>query len=163
MAALLGYIALKVLHVVAAMVFLGTGLGSAWYRWRADRSGSPAVVVWCQEEIVRADLYFTVPSAVLLVVSGWGMVHTLGLPWSTPWILAGAAGFATSGLFWLPAWYLQLELRRLAREAHARGEPLPPRYWRAARVWALLGVPSFGAALLTVWAMVAKDVFLGLP
>jgi uncharacterized membrane protein len=160
---LLGYLALKVLHVVAAMVFLGTGLGSAWYRWRADRSGSPAVVLWCQEEIVRADLYFTVPAAVALIVSGGGMVHTLGLSWSTPWVMAGAAGFATSGLFWLPAVYLQLELRRLARQACARGEPLPPRYWRAARAWALLGVPSFGAALLTVWAMVAKDVFLGLP
>lgn len=150
------YLVLKALHVLAAVVFLGTGLGSAWYRDRADRSGDLRNIAWAQREIVRADLLFTVPSALLLPLTGAGMVWNSGLPWTTGWILAGFGGYLVAGLCWLPAFWLQIELRKLADRALEEGSALPPRYRQYAAWWRALGVPSFLAAITAVWVMVAK-------
>lgn len=150
------YVVLKTVHVLAAMVFLGTGFGSAWYRIRADASEDIDVIVWCQREIVRADWYFTVPSAVALPLTAIGMVHLAGLSWTTLWIMWGVMGYVLAGLLWLPAAWLQIAMRRMAEEARASGTPLPDDYRLAARVWTALGIPSFLAAIVTVWLMVSK-------
>ncbi len=155
------YLFLKAVHVVAAMVFFGTGLGSAWYRFRADRSGDVRVIAWCQREIVLADFVFTVPSAVMLPLTAVAMIEVTGTPWRTGWILWAALGYAVAGLCWLPAAWLQIRMRRLADVALAKGDPLPVEYHRAARIWLYLGVPSFGATMATIGLMVAKHVAVG--
>lgn len=152
------YLVLKTVHILAAMVFLGTGFGSAWYRVRSDLSNDLHVIAWCQREIVRADWLFTVPAAIALPGSAIGLVSVMHMPWSTPWILWGIGGYVAAGVFWLPAVWLQIAMRRLADEALEKGTPLPPVYRRYARMWMALGVPSFLAAGGTVWIMVAKHV-----
>ena len=36
------YAALKTLHILSMVLLFGTGLGSAFYKWMADRSGNVA-------------------------------------------------------------------------------------------------------------------------
>lgn len=147
---------LKAIHVGAAILFLGTGLGSAFYKLRADRSGSVAVAAWAQRNVVLADWLFTVPSGLVLPLSGLWLVHLYGLPLSTSWVLFGLVGFAIAGLTWLPAAWIQLRMRRLADDALADGHALPPEFFRLHRLWLALGVPSFLAAIATIWVMVGK-------
>lgn len=151
------YLLLKVIHVLSAMLFFGTGLGSAWYKLRADRSGQLETIAWAQREIVRADWIFTVPSAVVLPVSGLAMAWVAGMPLSTPWLLLGLIGYAIAGLCWLPAAFLQIRMRRMVDEALREGTALPPAFHRANRTWMLLGLPSFAAAMGSIWVMVMKS------
>lgn len=148
---------LKTIHVLGAAVFLGTGLGSAYFKWRGSRSGSPHVVAWTDTEIVRADWVFTVPAGVLMPVTGAALVELYGLSWSTPWVLWGVAGYAVSGSTWIAAAWLQLRMRQLSRHALEQSAPLPARYEQLERAWVALGIPAFTAAVLTVWVMVAKS------
>ena len=152
------YLALKWLHVLGVVVFLGTGAGSAWYKLRADRSGDPHVVVWCQREVVRADWFFTIPSGVIVPLTGLALVH-LG-PWTFEmlWVQLGLAFYLVAGLTWAPAAMLQVRMRRLAEEALSSGQPLPERFHQDNRIWFALGLPSFLAAIGAVWVMVAKHV-----
>lgn len=147
---------LKSIHVLGAVLFLGTGLGSAWYKLRADRSGDLRVVVWCQREIVLADWLFTVPAGVIMPVTGIWLVKLYGLPWETPWVVLGFVGWAGAGALWLPAAYLQVRMRRLAEAALASGGALPPEFHRANRLWLALGFPAFLLSGFTIWGMVAK-------
>jgi uncharacterized membrane protein len=146
----------KTLHILAATVFLGTGMGTAYLKARADRSGELAVVAWAQREIVLADWIFTIPSALALPLTGAWMVEHYQLPWSTRWIVVGAVGYVAAGILWLPACFLQIRMRRLAAEALAQGTPLPPAFHRANRAWLLLGGPAFLAAATSITAMVGK-------
>lgn len=155
------YLALKTLHILAAVVFLGTGAGSAWYKLRAGRSGNLAAIAWIDAEVVRADWLFTIPSGVLLPLTGLAMTLGYGMPITTPWILEPLIGYAIAGLTWLPAAFLQLRMRRLSAEALRAGQPLPEQWRKDQRAWAMLGVPSFGAAVVVVGVMVMKRaVFL---
>ncbi len=154
------YAVLKALHVLGAVLFLGTGLGSAWYMLRADLSGDLRVMAWVHREIVLADWVFTVPSGVLIPATGLWMVLGFGMPLSTPWILWGLAGYTLAGLCWVPAAGLQIRMTRLIEaglaEGQTRAAQLDPAFERARRWWLALGFPAFLAAAGTVWVMVSK-------
>lgn len=152
------YLALKALHVLGAAAFLGTGAGSAWFKFRAWRSGDVAAIAWVDAEVVRADWVFTVPAGLLMPVTGFAMTMLSGVPLSTPWVLGGFLGYALAGVCWLPAAYLQLEMKALSAKAKAEGTPLPPAWHSAQRTWALLGLPSFLSTLVVVWLMVTKGL-----
>lgn len=148
---------LKSVHLLAVVLFLGTGLGSAWYKLRAARTRDVAVVAWCDAEVVFADWVFTVPSGVVVPATGLTLVYLYHLPFATPWVWQGILGYVIAGVTWLPAAFLQLRMRTLSAEAKASGAPLSERWHAMQRTWALLGVPSFTATMAVVWLMVSKQ------
>ncbi len=147
---------LKTIHVFAAILFLGTGAGSAWYKLRAARSKDTHVIAWCDAEVVFADWVFTVPSGVFVPASGLWLAHLYSIPLSTDWLWQGLAGYCIAGITWLPAAFMQVRMKRLSAKARDDGSALPPAWYRMQRAWALLGIPSFGATVAVVWMMVSK-------
>lgn len=151
------YLIVKTLHVLGAVLFLGTGLGSAWYKLRAARSRDVRVVAWCDAEVVFADWVFTVPAGVLVPATGLWLVWLYHLPLATPWVWQGLLGYCIAGVTWLPAAVLQIRMKRLSARAVTEQRDLPAAWYRMQRAWALLGVPSFAATLAVVWMMVSKQ------
>ncbi|HEX7602362.1 MAG TPA: DUF2269 domain-containing protein [Polyangiaceae bacterium] len=150
------FMLVKTVHVLAAVLFLGFGLASFFYKSLAFRARSPEIALWCDRQIVLADWIFTIPSGLALPATGALLVGLYHLPWTTGWVLTGLAGYAIAGLTWLPAARLQLVMCRLSEHSVATGTPLPPEYGSALRTWRLLGVPSFLGTMLALWAMVSK-------
>ncbi len=64
------YEIVKTLHVVSATILFGTGLGTAFFMWRADRSGDVAAVAFAARHTVLADWLFTAPAVVFQPLSG---------------------------------------------------------------------------------------------
>ncbi|WP_150427036.1 DUF2269 domain-containing protein [Dechloromonas sp. CZR5] len=150
------YTLIKTLHILSMVLLFGTGLGSAFYKWMADRSGVLAHIAVTNRHVVLADWCFTTPTVIFQPLSGLWMLHLLGLPVSTPWVATSLGLYALAGACWLPVVWLQIRMRDLAADALAAGTPLPPAYWRMARHWFWLGVPAFGAMVLVVALMVFK-------
>lgn len=151
---------LKTIHVLGAVLFLGTGLGSAYYKLRAGASKDPRIAAWCDAEVVRADWIFTVPAGLIMPVTGLWLVVLYRLPLQTPWVYQGLLGYAIAGITWLPAAYLQIRMRALSKRAVAEERPLPAEWYRMQRTWALLGLPSFSATMAVLWMMVSKQSVL---
>lgn len=154
----MSYTALKTLHILSMVLLFGTGLGSAFYKWMADRSGNVAHIAITNRHVVLADWLFTTPTVIVQPLTGLWMVHQLGLPLSTPWVAASLGLYALAGACWLPVVWLQIRMQRMAQAAVVQRHPLPPAYWRLARWWFWLGVPAFTAMVLVVAMMVAKQV-----
>lgn len=150
------YLTLKYLHILSMMLLFGTGLGSAFYKWMADRSGNLPHIAVTNRHVVLADWLFTTPTVIFQPISGLWMVHLLGLPLSTPWVAISLGLFVFAGLCWLPVVGLQIRMRNLAEAALMSQTTLPAQYWRYARLWFWLGVPAFTAMLLVVLLMVFK-------
>lgn len=150
------YLTLKYLHILSMVLLFGTGLGSAFYKWMADRSGNVAHIAATNRHVVLADWLFTTPTVVFQPISGLWMAHLLGYPLTANWLAASLALYALAGACWLPVVWLQIRMRNLAVAASISQQALPAQYWRYARIWFWLGVPAFAAMLVVVLMMVFK-------
>ncbi len=81
------YLLLKTLHILSATILFGTGLGSAYYSWRAWRSGRVEVIAVTFRHLVFADWAFTATTAVLQPLTGLALVHLAGFDLGQPWLL----------------------------------------------------------------------------
>lgn len=152
------YAILKTLHILSMVLLFGTGLGSAFYKWMADRSGNVAHIAVTNRHVVLADWIFTTPTVIFQPVSGLWMVYLLDMPLTTPWIAASLILFVLAGICWLPVVWLQIKMRNIASNAVAQRTPLPEIYWRMVRWWFWLGVPAFTSMVLVVALMVFKHI-----
>jgi len=150
------YLLIKTLHVVSSVLLAGTGFGSAFFLFFANRSGSLAAQVVVCRLVKRADLWFTTPAVIIQPLSGLWMAQQAGWPLNTPWLLLGLALYLLAGTCWLPVVWLQLRMSAMAEQALASRQPLPARYWRYARWWEALGYAAFAAMPLIFYLMVAK-------
>lgn len=152
------YAVVKTLHILSMVLLFGTGLGSAFYKWMADRSGNVDHIAVTNRHVVLADWLFTTPTVIFQPISGLWMVYLLGIPLTTSWIAASLFLFVLAGACWLPVVWLQIRMRRIAVQAVAEDSPLPPVYWRMARWWFWLGIPAFASMVLVVALMVFKHM-----
>lgn len=154
------YLVVKTLHILSALLFLGAGLMTAYYKVRADRSGKLEVLTWYQREIVLADWIFTLPSGVTLPATGITLALMSGQSLTQGWVALGIGAYALAGLLWLPAAWLQIRMRRMAEAALREGTALPAEFHRDNRIWLALGVPAFAVSIAALWLMVAKHAAL---
>ncbi len=150
------YLLLKYIHILSSVVLVGTGFGTAFYMFFANRSRNIAVQAEVARLVVRADTWFTTPAVLIQPATGLGMVYLAGWPLSTPWIAWSLVLFVFTGALWLPVVVLQLRMARMAAQAAQHGTALPAAYWRCARWWEALGYPAFVAMLVVFWLMVTK-------
>lgn len=142
--------------MLSMVLLFGTGLGSAWYKWMADRSGDVQHIAATNRQVVLADWLFTTPTILLQPITGVAMLVVLEIPVSTPWVAWSIALYLLAGACWLPVVWLQIQMRRLSKSASLNGRALSDQYWRYARWWFWLGVPAFTAMVLIVVLMVFK-------
>jgi len=149
------YAALKTLHVLSAAILFGTGLGTAWFLWMANRSRDLAAMTVVTGHVIAADLYFTTPAIVVQPASGFAMLWLLGVPidlGTLNWVSLSLLLYLLAGACWLPVVWLQWRMHRILRSQPASLET----YWRYARLWTLLGIPAFASLVVVFWLMVAK-------
>ena len=150
------YLLLKYVHILSSVVLVGTGFGTAYYLFFANRGRSVAAQAEVARLVVRADWWFTTPAVIVQPLTGLWMAHLAGWPLATQWIAWSLALYGLTGALWLPVVVLQLRMARMAAQAAQCGQPLPAAYWRCARWWEALGYPAFVAMLVVFWLMVAK-------
>jgi len=150
------YEIVKTVHILSAAVLFGTGLGTAWFLWRTDRSGDTAVIAATARHVVLADWLFTTPAVILQPLSGFWLIYLGGYSPTETWLVWTYGLYLLAGACWLPVVWLQIRMRDLAAAAVAAGAPLSVPYRRYARLWFALGWPAFIAVILIVCLMVAK-------
>lgn len=146
---------IKTLHIVSATLLFGTGLGTAYFMWSANRTRDARVTAAVARHVVRADWMFTLPTVILQPISGIWLVQAAGYAW-TGWIGFSLALYGIAAACWLPVVWLQIRMRDMAATADEHNQPLPNRYWRYAQAWFWLGVPAFIAMVGVFFLMVLK-------
>jgi uncharacterized membrane protein len=152
------YLLLKWLHIVSSVVLVGTGFGSAFYLFFANRSGSLAAQAVVAGLVVRADTWFTAPAVLIQPLSGYALARMAGWPLSSFWLSWALVLYLLAGACWLPVLFLQLRMARDAQAALRSGQALAARYAQDARRWERLGYPAFIAMLLVFGLMVFKPM-----
>ena len=150
------YLLAKWLHILSSTVLFGTGLGSAFYMFFASRTRNAQAIAVVTRHVVIADWAFTTPTIILQPLTGFYLLHLIGLPMSTPWIIWSFGLYLLAGAAWLPVVWIQIKMRDMAAGAARTGGPLAPRYWQFLRLWVALGVVAFAALVVVFNLMVVK-------
>lgn len=154
------YLALKLVHIAAVIVFLGNITTGLFWHAHAARTRDPHLLAHTMGGIIRSDRLFTGPAVIVILITGvaaavYGRMPILG----TGWILWGVVLFAVSGIiFGLRVAPLQRRLYEAAK-AGVRSESFDYAAYRglAAR-WEAWGAAALLTPVGALVLMVLKPV-----
>ena len=148
------YFAVKFIHILCATLILGTGIGTAFFMFKAYRSRDAAAIQVTSGHVVLADWIFTAPAVALQLATGLWLTSYLGISYRSAWLVSVIALFVLVAACWLPVVWIQIKLRRLIHGS-VDGK-IPRRFSRLMRIWVALGIPAFAMTLALLWLMVFK-------
>ncbi len=158
------YLGLKLLHVVAVVLFLGNITTGVFWKRHLDRSRDPRLALAGIEGLIRSDRWFTIPGVVAITAFGIAAAlagHTPLL--RTGWIFWSLVLFALSGwAFMAQVAPLQRRLAELARRGVESGSLDWNAYHALSRRWEQWGAVALLAPLAAMTLMVLKPALPGL-
>ena len=151
------YLWLKLLHVLAVVMFLGNIVTGVFWHKHALRTRDPKLLAHAMDGVRRSDRLFTMPGVFLILASGiWAAIQG-GFPMlRTPWILWTIVLFAISGIaFGTRVAPLQKQLHALAEAGSKGGAFDLAAYEKLSRQWDFWGAvatltPAAGVALMVL-------------
>jgi uncharacterized membrane protein len=149
---------LKVLHIVAVVLFLGNIITGVFWHRHAARTRDPHLLARTVEGVIRSDRLFTMPGVLVIIATGVLMAMQLGLPLlTTGWITWSLVLFAISGLlFGTQVAPLQRKLLALAQAGSSKGSFDYDAYHRIATRWEVIGTIATLTPLAALVLMVMK-------
>jgi uncharacterized membrane protein len=152
------YLWLKLLHIIAVIMFLGNITTGVFWHKHAERTRNPRLIAHAMEGIIRSDRLFTVPGVVVILTTGIFAAIRGGFPLlGTGWILWTLVMFSISGLvFMMRLAPLQRKLLAFALAGAASGSFDYEAYHRIAAQWDHWGGVATLTPLIGLGLMVLK-------
>jgi uncharacterized membrane protein len=147
------YAVLKVVHVFAAVIFLGNiSVGVLW-KTIADLTKDQKIIAHTIKGIILADRIFTIPAVILLLVAG--IATALAGHYSifgTGWILWPLILFVVTGIVFGPTARVQRAMLAIAEGASMDWSA----YQQASARWNVGGTIALVLPLIAMVIMIAK-------
>ena len=150
------YLLLKWIHILSATILFGTGIGSAFFMFVANRRREISGIYFAARHVVIADWLFTMPAVIVQLVTGLWLLSIAGYSVSDRWVSWALALYFFAGACWLPVVWLQIKMRDMAKTALESGTLLPETYWRLDIWWLIAGSLAFPAVVVIFYVMVVK-------
>jgi uncharacterized membrane protein len=150
------YLILKLLHIIAVVMFLGNIATGLFWHAHAARTRDPKLLAHTMDGIIRSDRLFTTPGVLVILAAGVALAIYGNFPMlGTGWILWTIVLFAISGaIFGMRVAPMQRQLRTLAQQGSS-GSFDYAQYHALAVRWELWGAvalltPTVGLALMVL-------------
>ena len=156
----MNYLLVKWIHILSSTILFGTGIGSAFYLFMANRRKDIAGIYFATRHVVIADWLFTTPAIILQLITGLWLVHKMGYNLREGWIALALFLYFFAGACWIPVVTMQIKMRDMAKAALDNGTLLPAAYWRMDKWWVTLGSLAFPAIMVIFYLMVLKPVII---
>jgi uncharacterized membrane protein len=151
------YLWLKLLHILAVILFIGNIVTGLFWHKHALRTGDARLIAHAMDGVLRSDRLFTMPGVLVIIASGVFAALQAGFPLlRTGWILWTLVLFAIAGIvFGAKLTPLQRRMRELAQAGAASGAFDHAAYHRMSRQWDFWGgvatlAPIGGLALMVL-------------
>jgi uncharacterized membrane protein len=155
------YLWLKLLHILAVVLFLGNIITGLYWHIHASRTRDPRILAHTMAGIIGSDRLFTLPGVFLILIGGIAAAIMGNFPiLGTAWIFWTLVLFSISGLaFMIRVAPLQRKLRAMAEEGARSGSFDYHAYETVARRWEIWGAVALLTPLAGLALMVLKPNF----
>ncbi len=151
------------MHIAGAVVFLGNIIVTAAWMFMAGRTRNMNVIHFSAKAVIRADLLFTLPGILLIVINGFVMVVSSWGGWDAfhelSWITLALGLFIASGIIWVVALIPDQHRMAVYSDPSAYPDSPPPQFFSALRRWYLWGTIAIALPLVSLYLMVNKPTF----
>lgn len=147
------------LHVFGVVLFLGNIVTAAFWKMRSHRTGNPTVIHHAAKNVMLADIVFTIPGLLLILVSGSLMAERTGYPMGElNWLTLSLLLFALTGVIWLAVLLpLQRSMIRHSARSLENGE-MNETYRRVSLYWDAFGTVATLLPVVILYLMIAKGI-----
>lgn len=146
------YLLMKLLHIIAVIMFMGNiTIGLFWMR-QAHRTDDPKLIAFTMRGIINSDKWFTIPGVIIITAFGFAAALHASIPiLRTGWIFWPIVFFTLSGIiFSVKLAPLQKQIHSIAARA-TQGTFDKVMYQQKLRQWESWGL---WASLLPFAALV---------
>jgi uncharacterized membrane protein len=152
------YLWLKVVHILAVIMFIGNIVTGVFWHKHALRTGDARLIAHAMDGVLKSDRLFTMPGVFVIIGSGVIAAVQGGFPLlRTGWILWTLVLFGISGIvFGVRLTPLQRQMRDFAGAAAAAGGFDRAAYDRLSKQWDFWGAIATLAVLGGLALMVLK-------
>jgi uncharacterized membrane protein len=148
---------LKYVHIVAAMIWIGTGIYFQFQGTRLAKADDPARMAMFAKDTEYAGLHFIMPSTIFVLVMGISMVlYSPIYNFSDTWILLAFVGFAAT--FVTGAFFIGPTAGKIATLVETEGPSSPGVQAGIRRIFLISRIDQI-VLLLVVADMVFKPGF----
>lgn len=152
------YLIFKYIHIISSTVLFGTGIGSAFYMFMANRRKDLPGIVFTTRHVVIADWLFTTPAVIIQLITGLILIQFKGYDLTHKWIMYSLILYFSAGACWLPVIWIQIKMRNIARMSMDNNSDLPAIYWKYDKWWLILGSMAFPMIIIVFYLMVFKPI-----
>ncbi|HEY7666805.1 MAG TPA: DUF2269 family protein [Actinomycetota bacterium] len=146
------YDTLKLIHILAAVVWVGAGLYFQYAGTRLRRAGEPEALAGFAAQVAAATPLM-IGSSITVLLAGLALVlYAPGLDFSDTWIWLGLIGYAAT--FVTGNWFIRPRAERLARLIPAEGPTSPAAQAAIAQIFTISRVDQ-----VVLVAVIAVMVF----
>ncbi len=152
------YAWLKLVHVIAVVMFIGNIVTGVFWHRHALRTRDPRLIAHAMDGVIRSDRLFTMPGVLVIIASGILAAIQGGLPiLRTGWILWSLVLFGISGaVFMAKLGPQQRRMRDAAQAGAASGRFDLAAYERLSKQWDFWGAVATLTPLGALALMVLK-------
>lgn len=148
------------LHIFGAIIFIGNIIVTAVWMILAEQTRDARTIQFATRAINRADLFFTAPGVILVLLNGLALASMRWGGWGDfydhSWITAALILFSLSGIIWvallLPH---QIKMERVTAR-NGDGRELPGDFYSLLHRWYLWGGIATILPLVSLFLMVNK-------
>ncbi|HLQ67564.1 MAG TPA: DUF2269 family protein [Candidatus Limnocylindrales bacterium] len=154
------YLWLKLIHILAVVLFLGNIITGVFWHRHAASTRDPKILAHTAAGLTQSDRIFTIPAVLLIVLAGIAAAIEGNFPiLHTGWILWTLILFSISGFaFMAQVAPLQRKLHALAAAGAAGGTFDYAAYHKVAGRWEFWGAIATLAPIVGLALMVLKPV-----
>jgi len=93
------YLLLKLLHILAVIVFMGNIYTGLFWMKQADKTNDLRIISFTMKNIIKSDRWFTVPGVIIITAGGFAAAIYASTPiLKTGWIFWPIVLFTLSGI-----------------------------------------------------------------
>lgn len=150
------YVALKYIHILSAIIMIGTTAANGLIEVRAFRREDAQLSAFTMEIVMLFNHVFMLPSLIILPASGLLLALDAGFPLNSPWLLYSILLVIGLWAAFIIGHGMEKRMSRLAAASAKRGEKLPAGYYQIFNRGKWVGIFATVAALLILYMMIAK-------
>lgn len=148
------YDSLKYIHVVASIVWVGSGLYFQFQGTRLRRVDDPSQLAVFSQQVAATGTTLLVPASLVVLAAGIALVlYTPALGFTDAWILIGLIGYAAT--FVTGAFFIGPTAGKIGATIQREGPEAPTVAPMIARLFTISRIDQV-VLLFVIWAMVFK-------